>query len=121
MRINLLGGLSAERDGVPVEGLPPRRAALLAALAIAGRRGLSRDRLLLFLWPDATEEKARHSLAQTVYSIHKSLGQDVIESAGHEVRLLESAVQSDLADFLAARDRGDWQAAANLYRAPLLD
>ncbi|MGE0551859.1 MAG: hypothetical protein AB7R55_00385 [Gemmatimonadales bacterium] len=120
-RINLFGGLSVARDGSPVEGLPSRRAALLAALAIAGRRGLSRDRLLLFLWPDATEERARHSLAQSVYSLHKLLGQEIVESGAQELRLAESLAESDLAEFFEAHARGDWGTAAALYRGPLLD
>src|SRR5450759_3590030 len=54
-----------------------RRLALLAILAGSERLGRSRDQLLLLLWPDSTEKKARHSLDQLVYAIRTSLGESV--------------------------------------------
>lgn len=120
-RINVLGGFSLERDGTRVEDLGPRRTGLLAALAVAGPRGVSRDRLLLYLWPDSTEVKARHSLAQSVYSLHRTLGVDVVDSAGHVLRLLDGVVTADVGDFLVAHSQGDVAAMAALYTGPLLD
>jgi DNA-binding SARP family transcriptional activator len=47
LRIRALGGLSVERDGTRLLGAAaqPRRMALLAMIARAGDRGISRDRL----------------------------------------------------------------------------
>ena len=120
LRIKTFGGLLLEQGGTRFEGSSPRRSALLAILAVAGKRGVSRDRLLLYLWPDTTEERARHNLAQTVYSIQKAVGADVIESLGTELRLVES-VETDVGDFLAAETRGDSAMMATLYQGPFLD
>lgn len=120
LRIKTFGGLSLERDGVRIEGTSPRRAALLAVLAAAGPRGVTRDRLLLLLWPDSTEERARHNLAQLVYATQKALGAEVLESAGAEVRLAAS-VGSDVAEFHDAEGRRDWERMVTLYEGPFLD
>ncbi|MGE3617158.1 MAG: hypothetical protein AB7L66_14900, partial [Gemmatimonadales bacterium] len=96
IQIKTFGGLSIERGGARAETLGPRRSAFLAVLAAAGRRGVSRDRLLLYFWPDSTEERARHNLSQSVYSINKDLGQEVVEPAGHSLRLVDEGVESDV-------------------------
>lgn len=119
LRINTFGGLWVELDGRRVEGSGPRRNALLALLAVGGARGVSRDRLLLYLWPDATDDRARHSLSQTVYSINRQLG-EVISARGTEVRL-DPAVSSDVGELLAAHQAGDAAAVVRLYQGPFLD
>ncbi|MBL8986510.1 MAG: hypothetical protein JNJ80_09570 [Gemmatimonadetes bacterium] len=119
LRINTFGGLWVELDGRRVEGSGPRRNALLALLAVGGARGVSRDRLLLYLWPDATDERARHSLSQTVYSINRQLG-EVISARGTEVRL-DAAVSSDVGELLAAHQAGDAAAVVRLYQGRFLD
>ncbi|MDX2057227.1 MAG: BTAD domain-containing putative transcriptional regulator [Gemmatimonadales bacterium] len=119
LRINTFGGLWVELDGRRVEGSGPRRNALLALLAVGGARGVSRDRLLLYLWPDATDERARHSLSQTVYSINRQLG-EVIAARGTEVRL-DAAVSSDVGELLAAHQAGDAAGVVRLYQGPFLD
>jgi DNA-binding SARP family transcriptional activator len=53
------GGAAAQRKSI----------ALLALLAGAGRRGLSRDRILATLWPEAPAELANHRLTQLLYSL----------------------------------------------------
>lgn len=120
LRIKTFGGLSLERDGVRIEGTSPRRAALLAILAAAGPRGVTRDRLLLLLWPDSTEERARHNLAQLVYATQKALGAEVLESVGADVRL-SASVGSDVAEFQDAEGRRDWERMVTLYEGPFLD
>jgi len=119
LRINTFGGLWVELDGRRVEGSGPRRNALLALLAVGGARGVSRDRLLLYLWPDATDDRARHSLSQTVYSINRQLG-EVIAARGTEVRL-DPSVSSDVGDLLAAHQAGNAAAVVRLYQGSFLD
>ena len=43
-------------------------------LACAGERGLTRDKLIAFFWPDADEERARRGLSQAVYALRQDLG-----------------------------------------------
>jgi hypothetical protein len=50
--------IGAQRRGLlSGEAAQPRRLALLALLVRAGDRGISRDRLVGYLWPDADEER----------------------------------------------------------------
>ncbi len=120
-RLRTFGGLWLDRDGQRVGGTSPRRLGLLAAVVAAGEHGISRDRLLLLLWPDSTETKARHALAQTLYSFRRELGDDLIRSAPAELLLDPDQLGSDLAEFLEARARGDLEGAARLYTGPFLD
>src|SRR5919199_113199 len=81
LRINVLGGAAVLRDGKPFVGAAaqPRRLAVLALLARARERGLTREKLIAYLWPDADEERGRRVLSQTLYSIRRDLGsEDVI-------------------------------------------
>ena len=120
-RLRTFGGLWLERDHQRVGGASPRRLGLLAAVVAAGDHGISRDRLLLLLWPDSTETKARHALAQTLYSFRRELGDDLIRSEPAELLADPSQLSSDLQDFLEARSRGDFERAASLYTGPFLD
>ena len=45
-----------------------RKLALLVLLASAGERGVSRERLLTYLWPESDSARARKSLAQLLYA-----------------------------------------------------
>ena len=120
-RLRTFGGLWLERDHQRIGGASPRRLGLLAAVAASGDRGISRDRLLLLLWPDSTETKARHALAQTLYSLRRELGDDLIRSEPAELLLDSKLLDSDLSEFLDAKARGDFERAAALYSGPFLD
>ena len=97
-----------------------RRLALLSVLAAAGKNGRSRDHLLLLFWPDATQARARHSLEQLLYAIRNSVNEDVFAGV-NPVRLNPEVIGSDLEDFNAALERGDFESAAREYRGPFLD
>ena len=120
-RLRTFGGLWLERDHQRVGGASPRWLGLLAAIVAAGDRGISRDRLLLLLWPDSTEAKARHALAQSLYSLRRELGDELIRSEPAELLVDPAQLGSDLAEFLDARTRGDFERAAALYSGPFLD
>lgn len=120
-RLRTFGGLWLERDHQRVGGASPRRLGLLAAVVTAGDHGISRDRLLLLLWPDSTDAKARHALAQTLYSFRRELGDDLIRSEPAELLADPLQLSSDLQDFLDARSRGEFERAAALYTGPFLD
>lgn len=118
LRLRTLGGLWIERAGA-APPLGPRRLALLALVAATGRRGISRERAVGILWPDAGEEQARHALSQTLYSLKRDTGQEWIVPAP-DLRL-DPAVTSDIGDLQEALATGDHQAAADLYAGPFLD
>ncbi len=97
------------------------RLALLALLASAGTVGISRDKLLVYLWAESDTERARHALKQAVYSLRRDLGSDDAIVGTATLCLNASVVESDLRDFELAVARGDDAAAVAVYTGPFLD
>ncbi|MGQ0538388.1 MAG: AfsR/SARP family transcriptional regulator, partial [Gemmatimonadaceae bacterium] len=137
-RLKLLGGASIDDVGgtaVTGRAVQRRRIALLALLATRTRTsntaasaaliGMSRDKLMAYLWPDAGGERARHLLSDSVYRINHELGgdnaSDVIVAVGDELRLDPAALSSDVADFDTATAAGEHARAVELYDGPFLD
>src|SRR3712207_2360641 len=90
LKFRTLGGVFiADPMGEPLSGAATQRRllALLATLAVAGEAGLSRDKLVALLWPDADEERARHSLTQALYAARRATGVDDLFLTGGDVRL----------------------------------
>lgn len=123
LRLFTLGGLTLERDGQPIGGIGNRKVPLmlLALLAGHGAQGISRDKLVAYLWPDSDEARARNSLKQVLFGLRRELGDSLLTSAGPTLRLDPSAIGSDLADFDAALVAEDLAAAVDLYRGSFLD
>jgi DNA-binding SARP family transcriptional activator len=123
LRIQTLGGLSARTAVGLLEGeaAQPRRLALLALLVRAGDRGISRDRLVGYLWPETDEERARRSLSQALYALRQGMGSEDLFLGTQELRLNQAVVASDLAEFDTTRREGNWVKAAELYAGPFLD
>jgi len=107
----LLKGAAAQR----------RRVALLALLSLAEDRGLSRDKILGYLWPENDTEHGRNLLNVAVYALRKSLGEEAIISDGEGVRINNCLIGSDIADFQSAINKGDEEGAVGLYSGPFLD
>ena len=123
LRLRAFGGLWVEQSGAVSEAGPrPRPLALLAILAAGGggSNGVSRDRVLGILWPESDPEKARHALSQTLYSLRRDLGAEVVLSTP-DLRLDARQITSDVADFRAAVAAKNWSEAAALYVGPFLD
>jgi TolB-like protein/DNA-binding SARP family transcriptional activator/Tfp pilus assembly protein PilF len=125
-RLKLFGGLSIETDAGPLTGRAAqrRRLALLALLAPArarGSAGVSRDKLIAYLWPDASAENGRHFLSDSVYRINQALAGDAIVAAGDELRLDAARLPSDVAEFEDAIARGEHERAVSCYAGPFLD
>lgn len=124
-RLKLLGGafIDAGDGAKPVTGraVQRRRIALLALLAVRGRGGLSRDKLIAFLWPDSDSDRGRHLLSDSVYRINQELGSDTIAAAGDELRLDCVAVGCDVLEFELAVSERDFARAVQLYEGPFLD
>ncbi|HSJ25392.1 MAG TPA: BTAD domain-containing putative transcriptional regulator [Longimicrobiales bacterium] len=121
-RLKLFGGASIEGPSGPLTGQPVqrRRLALLALLA-AAPRGVSRDKLVAYLWPDSDMERARRLLSDSVYRINQAVGGEAIVSVGDELRLDTRRMACDVVEFGDAVDRGDWGRAVGLYVGPFLD
>lgn len=121
--LELLGTLSLRDDArpVPVSAQQKRPLGLLGILALGGQRGLSRDRIETYLWPESSSALARHSLDQTVYAIRNALGSDCILASGRELRLNPELIGVDVWRFEEATRARDWPAAVSCYQGPLLD
>jgi TolB-like protein/DNA-binding SARP family transcriptional activator/Tfp pilus assembly protein PilF len=121
--LQLLGSPSIHRDDGLVTGSAAQRlrVALLSLLAFNGERGLSRDKLIAYLWPDADAERGRHLLSHSVYVLRQSLGADAILGMGDALRLNPERVRSDVADFQEAIAAADCERAVPLYSGPFLD
>jgi len=121
--LKLFGGLSLESDDAPIGpgAQQRRRLTLLALLALADERGISRDRVQAHLWPESSSANARHALDQLLYSSRRELGSDSIFTTTTALRLNPSVVRPDLWLFDSAIRAGDWQQAVDLYAGPLLD
>jgi TolB-like protein/DNA-binding SARP family transcriptional activator/Flp pilus assembly protein TadD len=121
--LKLFGGASIETLTGPLTGraVQRHRLALLALLAAASTRGLSRDKLIAYLWPEADSDKGRRLLSDSVYRINQAIGKDVIYGVGGELRLDLQHLPSDVAEFEAEVGRGDWERAVDLYAGAFLD
>jgi DNA-binding SARP family transcriptional activator/Tfp pilus assembly protein PilF len=116
----MLGGLAVVAGNGSVASEQRRRLALLALLASARDRGMTRDRLIALLSPESSEESARHSLHQLLYFLRKQLTTDAFLGTD-PLRLNPAVVTSDVFEFEEALDRGELARAAALYRGPFLD
>ena len=119
----LLGGATLSAEGHPLAGPATQRhrLALLALLALAHPRAVSRDRLAAYLWPERDEAHARNLLKQAVHALRKALGEGSVRSSADELLLDASAVACDVVEFEALLDAGDPEGAVSLYGGPLLD
>ena len=122
-RLTILGtpgiaGPGGRVAGAAGQGQP---LALLAVLACAGERGISRDRVTALFWPDASGQQASHRLSQLTHSIRRSLGCSDLMTGASDLSLRPDRIGCDLWELTAARGRGDFELAASLYAGPLLD
>ncbi|HJU64256.1 MAG TPA: BTAD domain-containing putative transcriptional regulator [Gemmatimonadaceae bacterium] len=121
--IKLLGGASIDGPEGPVTGRATqrRRLALLALLAAARSRGLTRDKLVSYLWPESSTESARHLLSDSVYVLNRTLGEGAVVAAGDDLRLDVRMVACDAVQFEEALAAGDAARAVALYAGPFMD
>jgi len=123
LRLHTFGGCFVTRDGVRLDLLSGQRKglALLAMIASSGERGVSRETVLAYLWPNSDEVRARTSLKQLVHSIRRQSGEATLLASSRPLRLNRDVMTSDIADFREAVRRGDYAPAAALYDGPFLE
>lgn len=123
LRLRTFGGLTLASGDAPLTGAATqrRRLAILALLAVARDRGVSRDKLVAYLWPESGAERARHVLNQLVYAQRKHFGTLSLFTGRKSLRLNTEVIWTDVGAFEAALDREDAEAAVALYAGPFLD
>ncbi len=119
-RLETFGGLRlTDEAGAAISG-QRRRLALLALLAVAGPRGLFRDKVQAFLWPEGDAESARHALEQAIYGLRRQLGDELFGGTNPLV-LNPEVLGSDAAEMDRALSAGDHESVVRLHRGPFLD
>ena len=123
LRIITFGTLCVRRDQSTLAGAAaqPRRMALLAMLARAGDRGVTREKLTALVWPDSDEERARRAITQSIYALRQELGFDDTIVGVKDLRLNPELITSDVAEYTAAVRAGRPEDAVSLYAGPFLD
>jgi serine/threonine-protein kinase len=122
IRVRTFGGLSVVEDGA--DGVPiavqRRRLALLALLAGVGDRGMTRERIMAYLWPESGTNSARHNLKQAVFGLRRQFGAEVF--AGEiALRLNANVMRTDRAELERALAEARIDDAMALRAGPFLD
>lgn len=119
--LKIFGGASIEGPSGPLGGraVQRHRLGLLALLALHPR--INREKVIAYLWPSASEARGRRLLSDSIYRIQRGLKRETIIAAGDDLRLNHERLPSDVAQFRAAVDAGDYARAVELYSGPFLD
>jgi DNA-binding SARP family transcriptional activator len=123
LRVLTLGGLALECAERPLATTHARLQGLglLARLASAGERGVSREKLVGCFWPEKPEHAALHSLSQALHRLRTELGIGDLVVGTRILRLDPARVTSDVADLDEAHRANDLHRIASLYAGPFLD
>jgi len=123
LRLRALGNPLVENDRRPPGSAATQRKplALLALLAAVGERGVSRDKLLAYLWPEIPDDRAAHRLNQVLYALRRDLGEEALFKGTSKLRLNPEVITNDVAEFLGAHRRGELERAVAVYGGPFLD
>src|SRR5438093_7047360 len=122
VELRTFGGLSIEADGAPPTGAAAQRKTL-ALLALLARhpRGLSRDKLIAYLWSETDAERGRSLLRQACYALRRDLHADDLFLGSTELRLNPAVVTSDVQAFDDALQREELALAVDRYSGRFLD
>jgi DNA-binding SARP family transcriptional activator len=123
LRLTTFGGvrLARGREALTGAATQRRRLAILALLAVAGERGVSRDKLVGLLWAESEEERARHVLNQLLYAQRQYFEEERLFLGKKTLRLNPAVIWADVAAFEAALAKGELVEAASYYQGPFLD
>lgn len=121
--LRTFGGLSLSGDPAagPFSDARRKPLGMLALLAGAGERGLTREKVAAYLWPEGDMDRVRGVLKQTIYTVRQELGEPELIQGSTELRLNCDLLDTDLWQFERAHAAGDLEAAAALYQGVFLD
>ena len=116
-------GRLAFANGGPTDGAAaqPSRLLLLAVLAVADKRGISRERLQALLWPDGDAEHARRALNQALFALRRDLGAQDLVLGATELRLNTEVITCDVNAFESAVAAKEYERAVEAYGGSFLD
>jgi len=126
LHLQLFGGFNlSTRDGQAIAIRLFKDRALFTYLALNDGKSFSRSALAGLLWSEQAEEKARHSLSQSLSSICDTLGAhaSIVLRGRKEISLEKSSLQIDYVEFLNLCNTKNYQGcqqAIELYRDDFL-
>ena len=97
-----------------------RPLALLALIAASGPRGISREHVLLYFWPEHSSRSGRNVLNQTLYALRRDLRRKELFLPGRVLALNRECITCDHWEFEEALARRDLPATRDLYRGKFL-
>jgi TolB-like protein len=128
IRFNLMGEFQClASDGHPLDFTLAKDQGILAILALSEGYSCSRSRIIDLLWSSRSEEQARTSLRQSLYSLKKTVGisaDGVLQIDRKRIGLNADMIESDVGEFLELIDSTDsktLEKALALYRGDLLE
>lgn len=124
IELRLLGGLDVvgPEPAVSVRARRRHPMMLLALVAAAAPRAVSRERIMAFLWPESDDARASNSLRQALHGLRRDLGEELFlpETTGG-LQLDGAKVNVDLWVFRDAVAKRAPAEAVAAYRGPFLD
>lgn len=113
MRLRTFGELALiDPDGTRRAATLRKPLTILAVAAASAPDGVSRDELLLLLWPDSPPDRGRQALSQALYALRQAIG--FAPLVGSALLQLDSRIVSDLAAFREAIAQRDVDRAREL-------
>ena len=118
-----IGPLEMTVDGrePPADLLWRKNSALAVYLARTPGGKRMRDHLIGLLWADSPDEKARHSLRESLRVIRRCAGKDAVVADANTVQLLPGAITLDVNRLEELEECGRWREATCLIRGELLE
>ncbi len=105
--------------------IPRRQARALLYRLAAEQQPVTRDTLLLLLWPDLADNTARRNLTRLLSYLRGALPDpNILQTTRAGILLNPELAKSDALDFarhIAMDDESAWETAVNLVRGPFLD
>ncbi|MEM8904070.1 MAG: BTAD domain-containing putative transcriptional regulator [Actinomycetota bacterium] len=114
--VEVLGPVRARVDGTTVEVTSPTQRLVLAILAAAGHRAVSRDRLTDAVWPEGPPPSAGNSLNSHLSRLRRLLGDGAIERVGTAYRLTAATDADGLDADPALASTGELGSALRRWR-----
>lgn len=123
LRLVMMGGLTLYVGSEATTGSATRRRrlALLALLAIARDRGMNRDKLQAFLWPESDAQHARKGLNQLLYFQRRHLDSGGLILGRKTLRLNPAVITCDVWELEDALKAAAHETVVGLYGGSFLD
>ena len=99
LELKLFGHMELIGPGGRIDLANAKLSALLAYLALSGRRPLPREQLTNLLWGSHFEEQARQNFRQALSRLRKLLGSDLFSTGDQFIQIEAKLIQSDVGRF----------------------